>query len=57
MESLDTRVGSSIFVTGNIEGDGNVIVEGRVDGNIIIKGDLHIDANGQVKSAVQARSI
>jgi cytoskeletal protein CcmA (bactofilin family) len=57
MESLDTRVGSSILVTGKIEGDGNVIVEGRVEGSINIKGDLQIDVAGQVKSSVQARNI
>lgn len=57
MESVDTRVGGSILITGKIEGDGNVIVEGRVEGSIVIKGDLQIDVAGQVKSSVQARNI
>ncbi len=54
---VDTRVGNAILVKGDIEGDGNVIVEGRVEGKIAIKGDLHVAADGQVKSTVSARNI
>ena len=57
MESLDTRIGSAINITGKIEGEGNIVVEGRVQGNISIKGDLQIDPDGQVKSEVSARNI
>lgn len=57
MESVDARIGSSSFVSGRIEGEGNLIIEGRVEGSIIIKGDLQIEAGAQVKSSVQARNV
>ncbi len=54
---VDTRVGSAVLVKGDIEGDGNVVVEGRVEGKIAIKGDLQVAVDGQVKSSVSARNI
>jgi len=54
---IQTRVGLGILITGRIEGEGDVIVEGRVDGEIAIRGDLHIDQGGQVKADVKARNI
>lgn len=57
MESNDARIGPSSYVNGRIEGDGNLIVEGRVDGSIQIRGDLHIEASASVKSSVSARNI
>lgn len=57
MESVDARIGSSSFISGRIEGEGNLIIEGRVEGSIIIKGDLQIEAGAQVKSSVQARNV
>lgn len=56
-DAVDTKVGRAILIKGEIEGDGNVVVEGRVEGNIAIKGDLHIAIDGQVKSSVSARNI
>lgn len=56
-ESNDARIGSTSFVIGKIEGEGNLIIEGRVEGSIFIKGDLQIEAGAQVKSSVQARNI
>lgn len=57
MESNDARIGPSSYVNGRIEGDGNLIVEGRVDGTIQIRGDLQIEASASVKSSVSARNI
>lgn len=54
---VQTLVGAGIRVSGRVEGDGDVIIEGRVDGEINIKGDLHVEANGQVKADVRARNI
>lgn len=56
-DSSDARIGSSSFIVGKIEGEGNLIIEGRVEGSIFIKGDLQIEAGAQVKSTVQARNI
>ena len=56
-EVPETRVGRTILVKGEIEGDGDVIVEGRVEGSVSIKGDLHIQEDGQVRSRVSARNV
>lgn len=52
-----TRVGTGILISGRIEGDGNVVVEGRIDGEVRIKGDLQIEVSGQVRADVHARNI
>lgn len=57
MESVDARIGNTSYITGKIEGEGNLVIEGRVEGTIMIKGDLQIEAGAQVKSSVFARNI
>jgi cytoskeletal protein CcmA (bactofilin family) len=44
-------------VRGRVSGDGNLVVEGHVEGEIAVRGDLTIDAGASVVSDVDARSV
>jgi cytoskeletal protein CcmA (bactofilin family) len=49
-ETREARIGTSARVRGRIHGDGNLVVEGQVDGDLSIRGDLTIAEGGSVKS-------
>jgi len=49
-ETREARIGSSARVRGRIHGDGDLVVEGQVDGGLAIRGDLTIAEGGSVKS-------
>ncbi len=41
-DGRDARIGSAARVRGRVHGDGNLIVEGHVEGQLAIRGDLTI---------------
>jgi len=52
------RIGSAARVRGRIHGDGDLLVEGQVEGDLSLRGDLTIAEGGSVKSkAVEAQSV
>jgi len=52
------RIGSAARVRGRIHGDGDLLVEGQVEGDLAIRGDLTIAEGGSVTSkAVEAQSV
>lgn len=53
----DTFISNGALFTGVIEGDGNIIVEGRVDGNIICSHMVRIETSGHVKGEIRAQQI
>lgn len=54
----DARIGSRALVRGRIRGEGSLVVEGRVEGDLAIQGDLTIAEGGSVKSeAVEAHAV
>ncbi len=42
---------------GNLEGEGDVVLKGRFDGQIKVTGDVHVEKGASVHSTVEARSI
>ncbi|MEO7093063.1 MAG: polymer-forming cytoskeletal protein [Polyangiales bacterium] len=52
-------IGKTTRVTGRISGDGDLLVEGRVDGDVTLGGHFHVGRGGMVTAAngVQAGSI
>jgi cytoskeletal protein CcmA (bactofilin family) len=57
-ESREARIGSGARVRGRIHGEGDLIVEGKVEGNLAIRGDLTIAEGGSVTSeVVEAQSV
>jgi cytoskeletal protein CcmA (bactofilin family) len=52
------RIGSGARVRGRIHGDGDLVVEGQVEGDLAIRGELTIAEGGSVTSeAVEAQSV
>jgi cytoskeletal protein CcmA (bactofilin family) len=55
------RIGSSAHVRGRIQGDGNLLIEGQVEGDVAIGGDLTIAEGGSVQTggghAVEAHAV
>lgn len=52
----NTIIGESIVVNGNLNGDEDLTVRGRVEGTITLTRHLLVDTSGVVKAEVQAKS-
>lgn len=44
----DARVGATTRITGRVSGEGNLLVEGRVEGNVSLRGELRVASGGSV---------
>lgn len=53
----DTFISTGTQFTGMIEAEGNVIVEGRIEGNITCSHSVRIEHSGQVKGEIRAQQI
>jgi cytoskeletal protein CcmA (bactofilin family) len=57
-EAREARVGSGARIRGKIHGDGDLLVEGQVEGDVAIRGDLTIAEGASVSSeAVEAQAV
>lgn len=50
-------IGRTTKVTGRLTGDGDLLVEGSVDGELTLKGHLHVAAGGSVTAPVEAEAV
>ena len=50
-------VGPTTKITGRITGDGDLRVEGRCEGELTLKGNLHVTAGGVVDAPVTAHDL
>ncbi|MFC0225168.1 polymer-forming cytoskeletal protein [Serratia aquatilis] len=53
----DTFISNGSQFTGVIEGDGNIVVEGKVEGNILCTHMVRIENSGHVKGEIRAQQI
>lgn len=51
------NIGSSVTVTGNITGDEDLVVQGRVQGDVTLTTHLTVEAGGAVEGNVDAESL
>jgi cytoskeletal protein CcmA (bactofilin family) len=57
-ETRDARIGSAARIRGKIHGEGDLLVEGSIDGEVAIRGDLTIAESATVTSeAVEAQAV
>ncbi len=57
-EGSGARIGSTARVRGRIQGDGDLLVEGQVEGNVTLRGDLTVAEGASVTSeAVEAHAV
>jgi cytoskeletal protein CcmA (bactofilin family) len=52
-----TVIGSSAVVRGRVTGSGDLEILGRVEGDISVSGDVHVDTRGMVGASIHARRI
>ena len=58
MAQMDRNViGRGITVKGDLIGEGDIIVEGRVDGRVDLKSELVVEPSGEVGADVRARRV
>ncbi len=50
-------IGRSTRVVGRITGDGDLVVEGRIEGDVTLGGHLHVAAGGVVAAPVSAADV
>lgn len=54
----EARIGSSARVRGRVQGDGDLLVEGQLEGDVTLRGDLTIAEGASVTSeAVEAHAV
>ncbi len=54
----EARIGSSTRIRGRIVGDGDLVVEGHIEGNVTLRGDLTIAEGGRVETeSVSAHAV
>jgi cytoskeletal protein CcmA (bactofilin family) len=57
-EAREARIGSGTRIRGKIHGDGDLVVEGQVEGDVAIRGDLTIAEGASISSeAVEAQAV
>jgi cytoskeletal protein CcmA (bactofilin family) len=54
--SMATEIGESILISGNLEGDEDLTVRGRVEGNVRLSRTLIVEASGVVKADVTVKN-
>ena len=47
-------IGKGIVIRGNLTGGGNLVIEGRVEGQIALKNHLTIEGTGRVQADIRA---
>src|SRR5687767_10608974 len=50
-------IGKGIVIKGNLTGGGDLIVEGRVEGQIALKNHLTIESTGKVQADIRAEDL
>jgi cytoskeletal protein CcmA (bactofilin family) len=53
----EARIGGGTRVRGRVTGEGNLVVEGRVEGEISVRDDLTIDPGASVVSDIDANAV
>jgi cytoskeletal protein CcmA (bactofilin family) len=57
MADASARVGTGTRVQGTIRGKGNLLLEGTVDGQVVLEDDVAIAPGGRVDGEVKARAV
>ena len=54
---IETIIGRNTVITGTVSGNGSVRVDGRIDGGIMVAGDVVIGEGGIVNGNISAKNI
>ncbi len=56
-DGREAVIGRTTRVRGRVSGDGNLVIEGSVEGDITVRGDLTIAEGGRATSTVDADAV
>lgn len=54
---IETIVGPSVSLKGNLKSDGNISLKGKVAGDVKTKGDVFVDQDAEVKATISAKNV
>ena len=55
--SGDARIGAGTRVRGRIDGDGDLVIEGEVEGDVSVTGILTVAAGSRVRGDLRGRTV
>lgn len=55
VKEAETIIGKSVKVKGNFHGDGNIIIEGEVDGSVKTNNYLLVGPGASIKASIKAK--
>ena len=55
-KEAETIIGASVKVKGNFHGDGNMIIEGSVEGSVKTSGELHVGDKAKISANMEAEN-
>ena len=55
-KDIETIIGSTVKVEGDFKGQGDVVVEGQVQGKLSTKGNLSVGENAKITADVSAHN-
>ena len=56
-KNVETIIGPAIKVKGNFNGQGNIVVEGQLEGSLKTNGDVFIGEKAKISANVEAKNI
>jgi len=57
MEGEKTVLGPTVEIEGEIEGEEDLVIQGRVQGKIVSRKDLTVDGSGKVEASVTTKNL
>lgn len=56
-KDVETIIGESIKVKGNFNGNGNIIIDGFLEGSLTTKGNVFIGSKAKITGSIEAQEI
>jgi cytoskeletal protein CcmA (bactofilin family) len=57
MEGEKTILGPTLEIEGEIEGDEDLVIQGRIHGKVTLKKDLTVDGTGRVEASINTKNL
>lgn len=57
IEDIDSLIGENIKIIGNLEGKGNIRIDGTIEGDIDYDGNIVIGESGKIKGTTKSNNI
>ena len=55
--STETVLGKDVRIRGRISGEGNLVVQGTLEGDVVLRGDFTLDDGAEAQSSITANDV